>query len=45
MGRGAQTARTPPPRRLALGEPGTEAGTYTGMFRANVDTITEALGS
>jgi len=28
----------------SLGEPGTEAGTYTGMFRANVDTIVEALG-
>lgn len=27
----------------AMGEPGTEAGTYTGMVRENVDTITEAL--
>lgn len=27
----------------ALGEPGTGAGTYTGMVRENVDTITEAL--
>jgi manganese/zinc/iron transport system substrate-binding protein len=27
----------------ALGEPGTRAGTYVGMFRENVETITEAL--
>jgi manganese/zinc/iron transport system substrate-binding protein len=27
----------------ALGEAGTPAGTYTGMFRANVDTISQAL--
>lgn len=27
----------------AMGEPGTRAGSYTGMIRENVDTITEAL--
>lgn len=27
----------------AMGEPGTEAGTYSGMLRANADTISEAL--
>ena len=27
----------------AMGEPGTEAGTYAGMLRANADTISEAL--
>lgn len=27
----------------ALGEPGTRAGTYVGMFEENVETITEAL--
>jgi manganese/zinc/iron transport system substrate-binding protein len=28
----------------ALGEPGTPEGTYVGMFRYNVDTITKGLG-
>ena len=28
----------------ALGEPGTPEGTYVGMFRYNVDTITRGLG-
>ena len=27
----------------AMGEPGTEAGTYAGMLRANADTISDAL--
>ncbi len=27
----------------ALGNPGSEAGTYTGMVRSNIDTITSAL--
>jgi len=27
----------------AMGEPGTEEGTYTGMYRHNIDTIYEAL--
>ncbi len=27
----------------ALGDPGSPAGTYTGMIRTNIDTIVEAL--
>ncbi len=44
QGRGGTLTVAPPLHGTTLGEPGTEAGDYIGMIRANMQAITRALG-